>query len=145
MKKLIAVVIAVMAISFVASAQPRAFGIRIGGDVEASYQHQFGRNFLEADLGLGFAMSALQLTGVYDFVIANTNNFSFYAGPGVQVNTWKDSEKRTNAGIGIGGQLGFEYAFGSIPFNIALDWRPVWNFSGYGAWSSVALSFRYRF
>ena len=146
MKKLIAVVVAVMAISFVASAQPRAFGIRIGGDVEASYQHQLGRNFLEADLGLGFAMSALQLTGVYDFVIAHTNNFSFYAGPGVQVNTWKDSEKRTNAGIGIGGQLEFEYAFGSIPFNIALDWRPMWNFIGrYGSWSSVALSFRYRF
>ena len=149
MKKLIAVVVAVMAISFVASAQPRAFGIRIGGDVEASYQHQLGRNFLEADLGLGFAMSALQLTGVYDFVIAHTNNFSFYAGPGVQVNfwnTWNDSQKVANAGVGLGGQLGFEYAFGSIPFNIALDWRPMWNFIGrYGSWSSVALSFRYRF
>ena len=146
MKRIFVVIVSLLALAAAASAQPRAFGLRLGGDVEGSYQHQLGRNFMEADLGLGFGKSSLQLTGVYDFVIANTNNFSFYAGPGVQLNTWKDSERNTKFGVGIGGQLGFEYAFGSIPFNIALDWRPMWNFIGaYASWSSVALSFRYRF
>ena len=149
MKKIIVTVVTILATVLLASAQPRAFGIRLGGDAEASYQHKLGRNFLEADLGLGFYRSSLQISGIYDIVIAHTNNFSFYAGPGAQVNIWNNwtnGNRNSNIGVGLGGQLGFEYAFGAIPFNIALDWRPMWNFIGrYGAWSSVALSFRYRF
>lgn len=145
MKKFILTAISVLVVAFGASAQPRALGLRVGGDAEASYQHSFGDNFLEADLGLAFAHPGLQVTGIFDFVFASVDNFNFYAGPGAQINVWSKSASERSAGIGVGGQIGAEYRFG-IPFNISLDWRPMWNFIGqYASWSSVAIGFRYRF
>ena len=146
MKKFFVIALSMLAFAAVASAQPRAIGIRAGGDAEVSYQHSFGNNFLEADLGMAFFNAGIQLTGVYDFVVASVDNFNFYVGPGAQFNSWKDPENILKLGVGVGAQLGAEYRFGSIPFNISLDWRPMWNFIGsYGSWSSVAIGFRYRF
>ena len=51
MKKFIVVVLSVLAFAAVASAQPRALGIRAGYGGEISYQHGGGAGFLEADLG----------------------------------------------------------------------------------------------
>lgn len=129
------------------SAQSRALGIRVGGDIEASYQHSFSDNFLELDLGLAFIQPAgFQISGIYDFVFATTESFSFYAGPGAQLNTWRNPDKERRIGLGIGGQVGAEYHFATVPFNISLDWRPMWNFVGaYCSWGSLAASFRYRF
>lgn len=146
MKRICTIILALTAFAAVASAQPRAIGVRLGGDAEVSYQHSFGDNFLEGDLGWAFAGKGVQITGIYDFVFANTGNFNFYAGPGAQINSWKDGDGNGKFGIGIGGQVGAEYQIGSIPFNVSLDWRPMWNFIGsYGSWSSLALGFRYRF
>lgn len=146
MKKICAIIIALAAFAAAASAQSRAIGIRAGGDAEVSYQHYLGNNFLEADLGWAFVGKGLQITGVYDFMLANSGNFNFYLGPGAQINSWTDSEGKGRFGIGIGAQLGAEYQIGAIPFNVSLDWRPMWNFIGScGSWSSLALGFRYRF
>ena len=49
--------------------------------------------------------------------------------------------------VGALAQVGLEYQFGTIPFNVSLDWRPTFylvpetRFSP----SGVALSLRYRF
>ena len=52
MKKIILVAAMVLGFAVAAVAQPRAVGLRGGWGVEASYQHSFGENFLQADLGL---------------------------------------------------------------------------------------------
>lgn len=151
MKKILAIALSVLAFAAVASAQPRAIGIRAGGDAELSYQHSIGSTFVEADLGMALGNYAgIQLTAIYDFVFASFDNFNCYVGPGAQVNMWtgktEEGDTAGKFGVGVGGQLGIEYQFGTIPFGISLDWRPMWNFIGkYGAWSSAALGFRYRF
>ena len=149
MKKIFAIALCLLAFATAASAQSRALGIRAGGDAEISYQHDLGGNFAEFDLGLS-GYKNIVVTGVYDFIIASPDNFNIYVGPGAQVGMYKyateGNEEALHLGVGLGAQLGVEYQFGTIPFNIALDWRPMWDFLGAGAsWSSAAISFRYRF
>lgn len=146
MKKICSVILFLVAFAIAASAQPRAIGIRVGGDMEISYQHNLDANFLEVDLGWTFAGKGFQLTGIYDFTLGNVGNFSFYAGPGAQINSWRDADGNGKFGICLGGQVGAEYQIGSIPFNVSLDWRPMFNFIGSAfGWSSLAIGFRYRF
>ena len=51
MKKTILILVAILGLSFMAAAQPRALGVRAGYGGELSYQHGFGANFGEFDLG----------------------------------------------------------------------------------------------
>lgn len=147
MKKIFAIALSVLAFAAVASAQPRAIGARLGGDAELSYQHSLGQNFVEGDLGMDVAgpYAGFHVTGIYDFAFPIADGFNWYVGPGAQVSMWT-AEDHSGLGVGIGGQLGIEYQFNGIPFNISLDWRPMWDFLGAGAtWSSAAIGFRYRF
>jgi hypothetical protein len=151
MKKLLIVLVAVLAFATVVSAQPRAVGIRGGWasafNIEASYQHTVGANFIEADLGVwGNVFSA---TGVYDFVLASSGNMNFYAGPGINLGLAGANGAVALFG-GIVGQAGMEYAFSGAPVNLSLDWRPAFYFIGIGGgtafnWASFALGIRYRF
>lgn len=144
MKKIFAIVIAIAAISFAASAQPKAIGIRAGLGGELSYQHWDGPNFLEFDLG-AFGHSAC-LTGMYDFVLVGGDAFRFYAGPGVQAGSWYGDDY-TGLDIAVAGQAGFEYNF-NIPLMISIDWRPSLHLLGAGKGfygSGFALAFRYQF
>ena len=148
MKKVIAILVAALAFVAVASAQPRALGVRggwngsFGGEV--SYQHSLGNNFAEFDLGLyghGFT-----LAGIYDFVFANAGTVNFYAGPGALVSIFNTDDGGAWAG-GLVGQLGFEVETG-IPLNISVDWRPtMWLLGGHAffGWQGFALGLRYRF
>ena len=148
MKKVIAILVAALAFAAVASAQPRALGLRggwngtFGGEV--SYQHSLGNNFAEFDLGLygnGFTIA-----GIYDFVFANAGAVNFYGGPGAILNFFSTDDGLAFAG-GVVGQLGFEIETGS-PLNISVDWRPTcWLLGGhpYFAWQGFALGLRYRF
>ena len=144
MKKVIAILVAILAFTAVANAQPRALGIRATYGGELSYQHYMGSSsFLEADLG--FALhDGFVLTGIYDFILGQSGGFSFYAGPGAQLAFW-DTPDYSGIGLGIAGQLGVEYVF-PAPIGISLDWRPRFDFihGGFG-YSSVALSLRYMF
>ena len=144
MKKIIAILVGVLAFAAVASAQPRALGVRAGYGGELSYQHSLGQNFLEADLGF-LAGHGFYLTGVYDFVLANSGICNFYAGPGVQLGFYNHAEE-SGFNAGIAGQLGVEFEVPSVPLNISLDWRPVYyfNYGGFG-WQGIALGIRYRF
>ena len=148
MKKVLAILLGVLAFAAVASAQPRALGVRggwngnIGGEV--SYQHSLGSNFAEFDLGMwgnGFS-----LVGVYDIIFANAGAVNFYIGPGAQLQVGKVEDTVAWAGAVVG-QLGFEVETG-IPLNISLDWRPsCWLLGGHPffAWQGFALGLRYRF
>ena len=85
MKKVIAIAVAVLCFAAVASAQPKALGIRATYGAELSYQHNAGPGFFEFDAGLFDKF--VDLTAIYDFNIAPIGPLNFYAGPGVFVAT----------------------------------------------------------
>ena len=67
--------VAALAFAAVASAQPKAVGVRVGNGAEVSYQHYLGgSNFIEADLG--FMSNGFRLTGIYDFDLGSAGNFN---------------------------------------------------------------------
>lgn len=142
MKKIFAVVVAVFAFVALASAQPRALGVRVGWGGEVSYQHTLGaENFLEVDAGWG--ANSVSIGAAYDFQIAPVGPFGFYAGPSAQV--WMGGDD--DFVLGVGAQVGLEYIFPSFPLQISLDWRPVFDLipsTGFG-WQSVGLGIRYAF
>lgn len=147
MKKVLVAAFSLLMFGVAASAQPRALGVRATYGAEVSYQHSFGTNFVEADLGL-FG-NGFYLTGVYDFVFASEGNFNFYAGPGAQIGFYgskdDDGNSVTKMGLGVVGQIGMEYNF-SLPLSLSLDWRPGISLTGGGfGWQGFALGIRYRF
>ena len=141
MKKIIAIAVAILCFAAVASAQPKALGIRATYGAELSYQHNSGPGFWEFDLGLFDKL--LDVVCVYDFNIAPIGPFNLYAGPGAFVATWPGAE---TLAAGLVGQIGLEYTF-NVPLQISLDWRPCFSFVNgfvpnyYGA----ALGLRYAF
>lgn len=144
MKKLIALAAAALCFAAVASAQPKAIGLRATYGAELSYQQYSGANFWEFDLGLFNNM--LDVIAVYDFKLGDAGPLTFYAGPGAYVAMWP-SDGQTLLRAGLVGQIGFEHTFDSVPIQLSLDWRPMFNFvdgfgwNGYGA----ALGIRYAF
>ena len=143
MKKIIAILAGVLAFAAVASAQPRALGLRAGYGAELSYQHSLDSNFLEADLGF-FVGIGMNLSMTYDFVFAKANIFNFYVGPGAQLGFYNyDDALKFNAGLLA--QVGVEAEIPSVPINISLDWRPTIIAIGGSYWHGVALGIRYRF
>lgn len=141
MKKILVVLAAILATAVVASAQPRAIGIRAGYGAELSYQHTLGgNNFGELDLGwsLGYFNAGL----AYDFAIAPLGPLNFYLGP--QINLGFASSIFV---MGAGAQIGLEYCFPTIPLQISLDWKPTFYFvpgTAFG-WQGIALGIRYMF
>jgi len=143
MKKILAVLAGVFAVAAVASAQPRAFGVRAGYGGEMSYQHSLGADFLEADLGF-FVGNGLNLSVTYDFVLGSVNIFNFYVGPGAQLGAF-NGDKGMSFNVGLLAQIGAEAEIPSIPLNISIDWRPTIISIGGSYWGGVALGLRYRF
>ena len=126
MKKLLAIAVALTAFVAVAAAQPRALGVRFGSPsflpgfgAELSYQHGLGTtNFIEFDLG--WSTAGINGTASWDYVIAEFGGgFDFYAGPGANVYIGDGFTS-----IGVCGQVGIEYTFGSVPLQLSLDVRP---------------------
>ena len=145
MKKVIVILAAVLGFAVVASAQPRALGVRAGWGGELSYQHTLGAsNFLEADLG--WSANAFDVGLAYDFSVAPVGPLNFYAGPSCQV-WFVNGAENSHVGLGVGAQLGLEYFFDAIPLQLSLDWRPLFTLipaTGFG-WSSFGLGIRYAF
>ena len=147
MKKFIAFVAAALCFAAVASAQPKALGIRATAGAEISYQHNIGANFMDLDLGFGIGAANNWLTAVavYDFNICPLGPLNFYAGPGAYIALWPAAENMP-LNAGLVGQIGLEYTF-PFPLQLSLDWRPSFNFvGGFGfGWSGFALGIRYAF
>ena len=141
MKKVLTVLVALFAFAALASAQPRAIGVRAGWGGTISYQHTLGgENFLEADLG--WTAGSINIAANYDFHICPVGPLNFYAGPGVSVFVWNGG-----VGVGVNGQLGLEYTFDKIPLQLSLDWRPIFLFvpaTAFG-WYDFGLGIRYAF
>ena len=145
MKKTIVLLTAILGLSVaVASAQPRAIGLRAGYGGEVSYQHSTGANFMEFDLG--WFSRGFNLVGTYDFVLAGDGTWNFYLGPGAQLGVYNYSDGSA-LNLGIAGQLGVEWNIPSIPLQLSIDWRPVFfvlKNGGFG-YDSLGLGIRYRF
>lgn len=144
MKKFIAIAVAALCLAAVASAQPKAIGIRGTYGVELSYQHWAGSNFWEFDAGLFNKM--LDVVAIYDINVAPIGPLNFYVGPGAYVAMWPGADKGLLLNAGLVGQIGLEYTF-SFPLQISLDWRPCFNFVNSFGWSPMgaALGIRYAF
>ncbi len=153
MKKIILGVVFVVGVVAAVQAQPRAIGGRLGYGIEASYQHSFGSNMLQADLGLpGFHSIAGTVT--YDWIWSidswkEKGEWNWYAGVGGGAGfSWWGNW----AFLGVAGMVGVEYNFW-FPLQLSLDYRPLIgpHFGGGGAgfyhWGlwDFALSVRYKF
>jgi hypothetical protein len=147
MKKTLILIAAILGFAVVASAQPRSIGLRAGYGGELSYQHGFGGNFAEFDLG--WWHNHINLVGIYDFILGGNGNVNVYLGPGAQLSIWNDAPAHESyVNVGLAGQLGVEWNVPQIPLQLSLDWRPVFYFlengRGFG-YDSVGLGIRYRF
>ena len=145
MKKII-LIAALSVITFIASAQPRAMGIRIGATgLEASYEHSMNPvQFIQGDLGMDFGYNVngrpgVKATAIYNFIWARPNwttqgSWAIYAGPGLSLGFVDDQVPYVIGDvilghydngfmIGVVGQVGVEYTF-RFPLQLALEVRP---------------------
>ena len=170
MKKIILIAIAVLSFAAVAVAanpvnkatgaienkfggRARAVGLRLGYGLEASYQHSFGANFIQADLGVpGF--NSLNAVVTYNWTLAqpqwtDRGEWGVYAGPGVAAGL-QFGKETFGVNAAIAGQVGLEYTFW-FPLQLSIDIRPqfglhigkgsLFHYGGY--WPT--LTARYRF
>ena len=112
-------------------------------------------NRIEVDLGLRFRNTLHHdtdkeityptgpiLTGAYHWHWFLAGGFGVYGGPAIQLSLpyWH------HFSLGLGGQIGLDYQF-DAPFQVALDFRPIYNLFGYyrGFDPNVGISLRYAF
>ena len=149
MKKTLILVAAILGFAVAAAAQPRAIGARVGYGGEFSYQHKFGSNFGELDLG--WYAHNFDIVGIYDFVLTDNGLCNFYLGPGAYLGFYNDRphhENHSGVNAGIAGQIGVEWNIPQIPLQLSIDWRPVYLFAyeeGPFRYESFGLGIRYRF
>lgn len=159
MKKVSLILIAIFALSFGAKAQ-NAIGLRLevgsASNAEVSFQTPMSSvNRLELDFGWNNFVNKdndswtnISLSGTYQWVFPIIDNLNWYVGPGAMLSFYdidRSGEDNDHFGIGVGGQIGIEYAF-DIPLTLSLDMRPMWNFIGYTKnWGGIAFGVRYRF
>ncbi len=138
-----------------------ALGLRFGGNngfgAEVSYQNGLGGNRrLEADLGWrgDNHITAVKLTGLYQWVWNLDGGFNWYAGVGGGLGSATYDSRYENAKYRDGnqflifaaGNIGLEYNF-DFPLLAAVDFRPEIGSSDYinGLDLDIALSLRYQF
>ncbi len=162
MKKILFLSIALLGLMFTTEAQnisENAIGIRLGDSdglgTEINYQRGLGDNN-RLEFGLGWRsrsdVTAIKLTGLYQWVWNLDGNFNWYVGAGgglVQVNFdddvfGKDFDNETYAFAA--GDIGIEYDF-DIPLILSLDFRPEFGFGDYSddVEFDIALGIRYQF
>lgn len=146
MKKLLIILVAVIGMTSMASAQENTLGVRVGYGAATSAELSFQTflsdiNRLELDLGFRFPStrevgegknlqtvgypSGAVFTGIYQWHWYLAGGFGFFGGPAVQLSLpgW------ANLGMAVGGQVGFDYQF-DAPFQIGFDFRPLYNVFG---------------
>jgi len=162
MKKIIFLTIALLGLTFTIQAQTiskNAIGVRIGDSdglgTEINYQRGLSDNN-RLEFGLGWRsrndVTAIKLTGLYQWVWNLDGNFNWYVGAGgglVQVNFdddvfGDDLDNETYAFAA--GDIGIEYNF-DIPLILSLDFRPELGFGDYSddVEFDIALGIRYQF
>ncbi len=122
-------ILAVFAVA-AAVAQPRAVGGRLGWNLEASYQHSVGDNFVEIDAGLIGYGQGVQATAIYDWVWLSPNwtpkgTWNWYSGIGGTVGYgWPRGTGVHTILVGAAANIGLEYQFW-FPLTLSFDYRPT--------------------
>jgi hypothetical protein len=161
MKKITVLIIALL--GFVATAEAQsisgnAIGVRVGDSdglgTEVNYQRALGeRNRLEFGLGWrnGNDITAIKVTGLYQWVFNLDGNFNWYTGAGAGIgrvsfdaDVFEGLDNETF--ILAAGDIGIEYDF-DIPLLISIDFRPELGFGKYqdDIDFDIALGIRYQF
>lgn len=136
MKKLF-ISAAFVLVSFAAiTAQPRAIGLRLGYNYEASYQHSISdKGFLQADAGFIFGFRGTQLTATYNHILftpewGDYGEWAFSVGGGIGGGYyWYNNGTILGYNYGSYGwiglvpiaQLSFKFEF---PLQLSVDFRP---------------------
>lgn len=130
MKKLLLILVAVMGLTFAASAQDsgKAIGARFGGGtgsgVEFSFQQLLGENNrIELDAGYSTG-EYINAAAAYHWRFPIAGDFNWFIGPAANVGFC------INHGLGLsaGVQGGAEWNPTNIPLQISLDGRPMYDF-----------------
>lgn len=157
MKKIILTLIIVIFISAYSSAQDykTGVGLRLGTSNGLTIKHFLNdRSAVEGLLVTRWR--GFELTGLYEIhkQAFDVERLNWYFGGGGHLGFWNgDNTKHWGEPgmnytvIGIDGILGIEYNIREVPINISLDWKPMFNLTGYsGFWGDGgALSIRYTF
>lgn len=137
-----------------------ALGLRLGNNdgigAEISYQRGLSsKNRAEIDLGWQNSknVSAVKLTGLYQWIWQIDNGLNWYAGAGAGIISWSNSNnipKDSGVLFNAAGTIGLEYSFNDTPIQISLDLRPELYFATGGYRNSnfgnhLALGVRYKF
>lgn len=164
MRKTLLLFVALLGLSLVAVAQPKAIGLRGGPfEQELSYEHWLtffdnDYDFLEAELGV-FNGNGFKASAIYNFTLAQPDftdrgEWGLYAGPGITAGygAYKtveaDGVEKNHARpfIGAAVQLGMEYTFW-FPLQLSVDFRPAFlvPMKVNTHWYGFAVSARYAF
>ena len=153
MKKIVLTIVAIFAMSTMASAQIQDLGVRIGGGqgfgTELSAMWGMGGNRLETDLGWhsddGF--TGIEFAGIYQWTGDIGSGFNWFAGVGARLAMWSYKAGGSDFALAAAGQLGIEYNFKPVPIQLTLDIRPCfWLIPNTDFhWGDIALGIRYRF
>jgi hypothetical protein len=156
MKKTILTLTLVIFISAFAAAQDynTGVGLRLGFWNGLTVKHFISQRSALEGLLLT-RMSGFEITGLFE---VHNNAFdverlNWYYGGGAHIGFWNgkntswDDPDGNYTSIGIDGIIGIEYNFKDVPINIGLDWKPIFNLSGYTVFlgEGGALSIRYIF
>ncbi len=160
MKKLLLSTTMLFGFAFIANAQDiseNALGLRLGSNdgfgSEISYQRKLTTdNRLELDLGWrsNHNLTAMKLTGLYQWIWNIDQGFNWYAGVGAGLGSWNSDIsgfKDSGSFVYATGDIGIEYNF-EFPLQLFLDLRPELGGSGYydnNYGTDIALGLRYKF
>lgn len=152
MKKLLLVLVAIMGLTYAASAQDsgRAIGVRLGSGTgsgaEFSFQQLIGsNNRIELDAGYSTGQY-LNFAAAYHWRFPIAGEFNWFIGPALNLGYC------INHGLGLsaGVQGGAEWNPENLPLQISLDGRPLYDFlmdpncAYKGFYYGVALGVRYK-
>lgn len=156
MKKTILSAIFIIFITFIGLSQDyeTGAGLRLGFYNGLTIKHFISqRSALEGLLSTRWR--GFEVTGLFEIhnQAFDIERLNWYYGFGGHIGFWNGDnthwgEPGTNyILIGLDGIIGIEYNFREVPINIGLDWKPVFNLTGYsGFWGDGgALSIRYTF
>ncbi len=129
-------------------------GLRAGSSSGITVKHNIAKD-VKLEGIVGARWGGFNLTGLYEIhkPAFNVNRLNWYYGFGGHIGFWGDNDAswgdkgKDYAVVGVVGILGMEYNLKDIPFNVGLDWKPVFNIASYtGLWiDEFALSVRYTF
>ena len=140
-----------------------AIGLRVGPNYGLTVKHFWkdkwafeglfsSRGFNNGRNGRG--LGGFNITGLAEWhgTLPNAKGFAWYAGLGAHLGRWYGGNWGRNYNsdyyfvLGLDAIIGLEYTFASAPFNIAIDYKPEFDFVGYnGFWGDgIAVSLRLK-